>query len=144
VTVKATDTLIRHAKSLYNALQEKAEPEEVQGGTLTVFRGSVTHLYDELGISRSYYTPIITFLRENDCVSFLRRGSRSVESVVVLHREPSAEGMSLPPLTGRSHGAKVEARLKQLEISTGGINIAKALSDHEKRLKRLESRSKGR
>ena len=144
MTINTTETLIRHAKALYNALEEKAQPEEVQGGTLNVFRGSLTHVYDELGISRSYYTPIVTLMRENEYVSFLQKGSRSVESVIVLHREPTAEGMSLPPLTGRSHGAKVEARLKTLEDSTGGIHIAKALADHERRLKKLESRTKGR
>ena len=104
----------------------------------------MTHVYDTLGISRSYYTPIVTFLRENDCVTFIQRGSRSAESVIVLHREPTVDGMTMPTLTGRGQAAKVEARLVQLEKSTGGINIAKALADHEKRLKRLESRKGGR
>ncbi len=144
MTVNATDTMVRHAKTLYNHLKEKARDEEVQGGTLKVFRGSLTHEYDELGISRSYYTPIVTFMRENECVSFIQRGSRSAESIIVLHREPSADGMTLPALTGRAHGAKVEARIKALEKSTGGINIVKAIHDMDKRLKKLESRKGGR
>jgi hypothetical protein len=143
MTIKVTETLMRHSQALYHALNELAKPEQVQGVMLTVFRGQMTHVFDSLNISRSYYTPIRTLLVENDCILIVQRGSRSVESIIVLQQEPSPEGMTMPPLTGRSHAAKVSARLDNLEERLGGLDIVKAFDNHEKRLKALEGKGRG-
>jgi hypothetical protein len=109
-----------------------------------VFTGSLTKLYQELGASTSYYSPIRKLLVDSGAIEITQRGTRSQVSEVTVKQ--LSENISPDPLTAArpaaTMGVEVDRRLASLEAwreTTGGLNIAEALRNMESRLSRLES-----
>lgn len=143
VSPKLAETAIR----LYEQLLAGSKQEELEQGTFTVFRGSLLHEFTQVSETRQYYTPCFTLLKITNCISVLDRGGRATGSVVVLHGAPDAdELLRIDPLVLTSdHGAArlfSEAQVKDLLKRFQGIDVAKALENHEERIKALEDKYK--
>lgn len=139
-----TENLADHTKNLYEGLYEYSHDEEIDGQPYNVFRGSIVDIYTRLGISRSYYSQIVAYLSENGCISYLQKGGRSVESVIILHHPPTFEGIELEPLTGRGRHDRLEARVKVLEDRLGGLDYVKIFTELNRRLTKLERKPHGK
>lgn len=142
---KTTKAIQRHAHSLYAALASEATKD----GKLLVFRGSTSTVFTSLGISQGYYTETFKILEHNGCIEQLQRGSRGIDTVLLLLScpdDPSA--LELPdkpvppadPLTGNKDYAKLVARVEALEILVGGLDIAGVLLNYENRITALEKK----
>lgn len=145
-----------YAHKFYDALVELATPELIPGegidSEVLVFRGKLMDVFQSLGLSATYYSRIRRIFIKYDCVTYLQRGTRSYDSVLVLHRPPpTAENISAADLTDDPSGGTMSAmaeRLDELERevsiltqwreSLGGLNILEALRDIEKRLPKRE------
>jgi len=130
-------------RDLYRYLLERAEPESVMGQDLPVFRGSLTKAYESTNGSGKYYSLVWDYLKNYGCLTVLQKGSRGVESVVVLHHEPDEntfEQMRSAGLTPAGADARMEARLTAVERNIGGMDIVEAFSNFERRLQALEGR----
>lgn len=133
--------IVRHTLTMYEALNEASNEEKLPGGSLRIFRGKVTDVFRSTGIGQSYYSEIFRQLNLQNCVTFLQRGSKSVESVVILHGAPTSEGYRPPqtsPLTDPERYANLSEDVEALKILVGGVHIAEALIEVEKRFKKLE------
>ena len=132
---------------------ENAVPEEHEGVTLKVFRGSFTKAFDALGISKTYYRPVRTLLENSGAIIYVRGGGRR-ESTVALIRplsDEDTEKFSRKDLTRPEPDAmlivvaelqdEVE-RLKAWRKSQGGLNIGEAMTNFEERITQLESGSR--
>jgi len=138
----STNTIIFDYTCLYyKRLREAAQLEDVHGTQVPVFRGSVTRVFRDMAISQSYYSRIKKALTEMGCMTALKQGSRNVDSVIVLHHEPTEEGwenFSEKDLTVKLDAAILSQRLQDVIESIGGLNVKKALADHEVRIANLE------
>lgn len=154
---------ITYTKQFYAILEKRAkleiivdDPQTDEMGTnsepreVLVFRGQLSDVFRELKVSQTFYSKIRAILIEYDCVTYLQRGTRAYDSVLLLNHPPPEE---VPPevLTRPSDPATLSAVADALESlshsvsvlekwreSTGGINISEALRNMELRLARLE------
>lgn len=137
--------IIRHITTFYDLLEQDAVTEKVDGSSLRIFRGKVTGIYRESGIPQSYYSEVFRQLEMQGCITFLQRGSKSVSSVIVLHRPPT-ESDYVPPiksdLTNPERYANIREDVEGLKTLVGGVNIAEALRTIETRLDQLEQQQK--
>lgn len=136
-----TKAAAEYAKKFHALLTERAELNEY--GEL-VFHGSLTKLYDELGASTTYYTPIRSALIETQSIEITKQGAGKQLSEVTV--KELSEKISPDPLTPAPDAATltagVERRLLRLEAwreTTGGLNIVEALRNMELRLSKLEA-----
>jgi hypothetical protein len=143
-----------YAKQFYDKLVELSTLEvldnltESSGTEVRVFRGKVSEVFEALGLSQVYYSRIRKIFIKYDCVTYVQRGTRSYDSVLVLHRPPP-ENLPEEDLTSRPGDAtltalneRVEAlerSVKILESKLGGLNIVEALRNFEGRLRSLEN-----
>jgi hypothetical protein len=81
--------LYEHTTALYHALDAAATTEPMNGSDARVFRGSIVKAFRSLGISQSYYSEVRRGLLKSESISILQQGSRGIQSVIVLHKEPS-------------------------------------------------------
>lgn len=85
-----------------------------------VFTGSVTALFEELGLGIPYYTPVMRKLKAMDCVRQIERGGGTKPSKWLLLQEPTMELFKLPAphqtRYSQSRGAKLmmEQQLRDL------------------------------
>lgn len=144
---------IRYANMLYDAMLLESEPYPLEDDPeARVYHGKVTELFSKLGISMSYYTPIRRYLTTNGSIKMVKRGGRGLASDVLLRHPPPAPDASsgnvkIEPdhLTARRHlatlVAEAEKRLDRLEAwreTTGGVNIAETMRNHESRITQIE------
>ena len=155
---------ILYAHRIFNVLCSRAtkqmvhlplqdEPQEAW-----IFEGSLTDVYDESGASKGYYSEIRELLTANQSIIMLERGTTRGPSKILVQPTHS------PPLEYSKGGANVKSRLPLTEIASklltveaeaatlresievlaarlGGLNIAKALENHESRISRLEAQN---
>jgi hypothetical protein len=169
-TLKQVPATVKYANMLYDAMLAESEPYPLsEDPDARVYHGKVTEVFNQLGISMSYYTPIRRFLTTNGCIEMVKRGGRGLASDVLL-RHPPPEPLAEPVepvestatdapesivkiapehLTPRRHlatlMAEVEGRLDRLEAwreTTGGVNIAETMRNHESRITQLEKQEK--
>lgn len=138
---------IDYAIRFYAALKKHAKVETVKGTKTTVFRGSVTPVYDSLGISRGHYGRIMKGLEEAGALAYVQRGNSRQESIIVLQGAPKREVLaSIDHLTKPSDRRRLSSdeltkRVVALEGRLGkDINYIDALVDIERRLVALEGR----
>lgn len=134
--------VFEYATGFYDALVRNAENREVDGATIRVYEGKVTSLFQTLGISQGYYTPIMSVLRELGSVTQLQRGGKGQPSIVAIHRPPDRtdfEGLPEKPLTPNADVAILQDRLSAVERLIGGMDIVGAFVELERRLKVLEA-----
>lgn len=130
----------KYAKLLYEGLLAHSENGK--------FTGKLTDIWNSVGASQTFYSKVRKLLLDEGCITVVERGSRNVPSVIVLNHPPpdappeAEREAANPHLTRAATLARVEGRVKALEgwrESTGGINIAEALRNFEKRLSRVEA-----
>jgi hypothetical protein len=134
------------AVDFYDQLVKQAEPEEVNGHQLLVFRGYLTHVYRTLDIPNAYYTVISSKLEKIGSVTKIITGARGVPSVLVLHHRPSMEewravapGRLKEDLTGDTEFDKLRHEIENIKRALGGLDVAGALLNIENRLQALEA-----
>lgn len=125
---------------LYGKLLDHSNKESINGEELIVFRGSMMAVADQLGMSRTNYAKAIRLLKANECLQVVEKGTRGYESVVVLHRPPTAEdAIDRGTLTNPNQPARLSRRTDAVERLLGGVDVVRALSDIEQRLTAIES-----
>lgn len=115
-----------------------------------VYRGKITELWRELGISHPYYTKIRKIFMHHNCVTYLQRGTRAYDTVLILNHPPPPVGsvdFTIGDLTDDADSASlkevaqtVRALQQWRETTAGGLNIGEALREQEKRLAGLQAR----
>lgn len=142
-----TDTFIQHCITVYSALDDRAKIHELKSGEKArVFAGSFTEVFKSTGLSRTYYTSIRRALENHNAILILQKGSRNSDTVIVLRGLPDKweidgwnDGrLTKPPEYARLR-AEVEEQLEEIKKSTGGLNVAAALVEFEKRVVTLET-----
>jgi len=137
----------KHAGAMYTILSKNAKPETLKNPTdgadveVPVYRGHITRLWNELGISNSYYSRVMRNLEELGCIMILQRGAANTESVVAVLRAPE-RGEIRPPgdLTRTREDATLRAELENVLRNIGGIDFKEAFKDIESRLSALEGK----
>jgi hypothetical protein len=130
-----------HASTLYGVFERDSTTEEIDGVRLPVWRGSMVEAYKSIGASQHYYSGVMDTLKDLGCITVLSSGRRARPSVVALHHAPDEVEFifySESRLTGAPEAAKLRSRLELLERRIGGVNIADALVNIDKRVARLE------
>jgi hypothetical protein len=137
---------IRHARTLYTLLDERAEFNEYGE---RVFEGKVLDVFHEVGASNADFSKIIRLLQVNGLIRYVQRGNRHQPTLIEITGELQP-GALLPAehLTAVVHAATLEAdRLEQRvtaltawreSLEKGGLNLAEVVRDYELRITRLE------
>lgn len=136
------ETLFLHSLAFYRELEKRADTNE---DGIVVFEGHTTKVMNHLSISSTWYSPIMRALTECDCIISLQRGTVHQPSLIILRGEPTEENFSSGGLTPARHLATLVARLEKrvnaLEgwrEAQGGLNVAEAMLNLERRLSQLE------
>jgi hypothetical protein len=143
MTTVAIPARLRYAVEFYLILDKLAEENEYHE---RVFTGSMMKAYRQLGASSTYWTQIRKILVDSGSITILQRGTGNQASIIVLNgldEKISAEALTRPARAA-TVGAEVERRVRTLEAwreTTGGINIAEALRNMERRLTKLEGKA---
>jgi hypothetical protein len=141
IVVTRMNKLFEHTVNFYEALLSESEESQVNGAVERVFRGKITDLFRELKISQTYYSKVKNALIDMGCITMVVRGTRNVPTEVMLHKAPQEDAfktVAKRPLTKRQDSATLAQRLDDVQRLIGGIDIRKALADHELRLSTLE------
>lgn len=141
---------VRYAREFYAILEADAVEEQTGDQFLTVWRGKLTDVFNKVGATNKYYSTIRSILLKSGSITIVEAGARNRDSTVVLnHAPPDGDEIAKLGLTGARPAGKMwegmAQRLSALEgwrETTGGINIAEALRDMERRLTRLEGKPK--
>lgn len=134
--------VFRHSQSLYDALDARSTVEIVRDTPIKVFRGSITEIYRQTGISQSYYSKVTKALADNGCITYLQRGGRGLETVVALHHPPLEHEWNVPQTSLMERGAFgiLTQRLNNIDESLGGLDVKKALVDLQTQVTTLATR----
>jgi hypothetical protein len=135
--------LLEHATALYRALDAAATTEIVNGKETRVFRGSIVECFRSTKVSQAFYSGVRRGLINSESITIIRQGSRSAESIIVLHREPDEESLVTNEtlgLTNDSEAGIVFQELKDLRHLIGSISIPDALVNIEQRLQEFDNR----
>lgn len=148
VSSKITLGTIKNAALFYEKLAALAKVEQIGDVQYLVFRGKLGNVFNSLDVSQAYYSGVRRILVENECVMYVERGGRNIETVLLLLKPPDVE--KLIPDVALTNGvesatlelSEIQARLQALENwreTLGGLNIAEALRNFETRIKKLEN-----
>lgn len=142
--IRAVPTLLENCLRFYNALD--AEAITTEDGT-RVFKGHTTVVMGNLNppIGQSHYTRIRRYLVAMDCIEKVQAGSRFSESVWILRNPPTQELLANadPAMLTQNKGenakiAVLTQSIKDIQTTLGGLDIAKAMQNHEERITELE------
>jgi hypothetical protein len=126
-----TETQARHCMSVWHYLNDHSDDQKR-------YLGKLTDVFEELNISRTYYTPIWRVLEQGGYVSKVQRGGGGNPSAIVVHTKPSLDALLLTDIPEESSVPLVR-RVEHLESATGGIDIPAVLASMELRLKIIEA-----
>lgn len=136
--------LVEYTIDLHRLLRQKAKKAKGTGDY--IYEGKLGETYDELRISRSYYSRILEVLQEVGSVEFLIRGTRHYPTRIRVLEEPSPEmiegyeDLTREPGSRRVTGSSLAQRITAIERRTGTIDVVEALKQMEQRLTVLEAR----
>lgn len=82
-----TTAMFQHCQTIYNAMNDRAE-EKTEG---RIYEGSLSQLFNEIGLGVTYYTPVMNRLKQMGCAEQLRRGGGPSPSLWALHYPPTTE-----------------------------------------------------
>jgi len=135
-------TLFKHSESFYQELEKNAKVEKIKGVKVKAFRGSITSIYRDLGLSYTYYGDIRRALERSGCIAPLQRGTSTQESVIVLHHPPDREAWESESddLTAPLEDAMLRQELDDIKSQLGGMNIVDAFTDVQGQLDELSRR----
>ena len=129
---------IRFHQLLSKAAKKNRSTQEV------VFEGKVAELYDELGISRTYYSRMMEVLQEIGSIEYQIRGTRHYRSRIRILAEPTPEQIEAYEDLMKEPGSKkitsrsLDSRVSAIEKRLGSLDVLDALAQHESRLRQLE------
>lgn len=121
---------------MYDAMKKAAAKDQ--------FIGSITSVYNTLGISNQYYTQILRALTETGSVEHVQRGHHKRPTIYrLIHRPTKSQLSEFDFLTPRSKRDKVTEdellkRIEVLERRVGKVEVVPALTNLEGRLQALE------
>lgn len=127
--IETLPALFGHTTRVYNAMLDSA----AEGiGTEVVYRGHLTRVFQELGLSVPYYTSVMQALKQMGCVEQIRRGGGGGESEWSLFKPPTPDLFTakMPTPRRRQTVADMAAqraqdahdRLNNLETFIGSFN----------------------
>jgi hypothetical protein len=125
-------------------MADNAEERTVEGVTISVWEGSLTATCASLGIPKGTERRVTRSLEDMMCIEVLRRGVVNYPTMIALLRPPTEElwgDRSEPGLTSKRAFATLSQEVENLKRQMGGLNIVEAFDNHEKRLRKLESKS---
>jgi hypothetical protein len=126
---KLVSAVVKHAKTILQAMWEASEVTEVEGQEVRTYEGALVRLVvNELGIGTPRYSQCLTMLKKMGAITQLRRGAGGQVSLWRLHRFPTDEEFAdtaPPPLSKQA-------------VSEQMIAVRQALRDLEGRMSRLE------
>jgi hypothetical protein len=140
--VEGQGRLVEYTIQFYKLLRKKAKTDRATGEV--VFEGKVSSLYDELGISRAYYSKMMEVLQEIGGIEYLVRGTRHYKTRIRIHDEPTIEqieayrDLTRKPSSGKVTSRSLDNRVTQLERRLGSLDVPSAIANLESRLKALE------
>jgi hypothetical protein len=131
---KINQTLANHILAVYKSMEEDAQDI---GGQLA-FVGRLSEVTMGLGISSTYYSKIFRALYEGGYAVLEDRGGRDKPSTIFLLREPTRdELLGLTSIDSDPILSNMK-RLEAIENSLGGLYVAGALKELERRVAILE------
>lgn len=149
-TIPVGQHALGYAHKFYEKLAERATTETVEDifgnpqKDVVVFRGKLTDVFSELKIAQPYYVKIRRILMDYNCVTYLQRGTKAYDSVLILNHPPPEE-IAPEVLTSAAKSAtlgEMARRLRALEdwreTTAGGLNIGEALRNMEVRISKVE------
>jgi hypothetical protein len=116
-----------HCVSVYETMLRQSKEANLNGEEFTVYEGSLTRLFNTLGLSVPYYSAVMTELKRMDCVEQHRRGGGGAPSVWILKCEPTPElyRLSAPPKSTKAKPADItEQRLNDMNKRLGKVEEA--------------------
>lgn len=135
--------IIRHMLTVYEAMHKASSEETIDGNRIRIYQGQISKLYASCNIPQSYYTEIFDQLERQGSVTYLQRGSKSVNTIIALHYPPTEDALTPRrgprDLTSAEEFANLIETVKKLDTLVGGIHIGGMLVDLDKRLLKLES-----
>ena len=134
MTKKITETLALHIVAVYKAMEEDSTEQE----GFRVYTGRLSELVAGLGISSTWYSKIFRALYDGGYAALEDRGGRNKPSTVILLREPTQEELLDLTLTNAGPILSLMKRLEAVENSIGGMYVAGAFREVERRLTALE------
>jgi hypothetical protein len=124
------EAMARHCLSVYDQMTAESELDERE--KYQVFRGSTTAIFDNLGISRTFYSSVLAALEEEGYISRMGRDG------VILHSRPTYSELLLTTPVG-SDTVPLVKRLEALESALGGLDLKDVLDQLNHRLNVVES-----
>lgn len=128
--------LVSHCAILYAKLDAECNNERIWSGKMISTCAS-------LGINAGSYSRVVNALRRLGCIEQLEKGYRARPSMYRIHFPPTPEvwAQNAPDrtedLTSAPSSDTMAARLRDLEIQLGGINVVAALATIEGEVKGL-------
>ena len=148
--IQPVPTLLDNCIRFYEALDEDAVTAE--DGT-RVFKGHTTVKMRSLNppIGQAHYSRIRRYLVAMDCIEKVQSGSRFSKSVWILHRPPTQELLASadPAMLSQNNNDRMKLlvliqSVKDVQTQLGGMNVVKAMQNHEERINALETKMKER
>lgn len=140
--------IVKHINTVYEALLKASKKEPIDGEEYHIYRGPISKLWSSLDIPQAYYSEVFYQLDIQGCITYLQRGSRSVETVVMLHYPPTEDGYKAKQRRGLTDAENfanmIELVRKHEKGLIGGIKIVEAFGELEDRIKRLEKNAGAR
>jgi hypothetical protein len=130
-----TKALSRHVIAVYDAMDKEA----VEHDGHRLFIGSLATLVRSIA-SSTFYAPILRALYDGGYAALVDRGGRDKPSTVVLLRRPQADELMALTMATESPILPLLNRVESLESSIGGMFVAGAMIEIDRRLARIEQR----
>ena len=130
-----SETLAGHIVSVFDAME--AESVVIEDNKLYI--GSLSALVRSIA-SSTYYADITRALYDGGYTALVDRGGRSKPSTLLLLRRPQVDELMLLTLEPGPPILSLVNRIERLESSLGGMNVVKALSEVDGKLRQIEER----
>lgn len=140
-------TTYKQALTFYDAMYDESFTDEVDGKEFRLYKGYLTNLFTSVIGSLNTYSKIRGRLASLGCIQILEAGARNFPSVVVLVQHPAdadweaSAGGPKPrkkDLTDTPEYARLLAEVEGIKKRLGGVDLAEALSNIERRLVKVE------
>jgi hypothetical protein len=116
--VSEGSALFEHCKVIYNAMLDRADDESTREQPTLIYRGSLSQLFNEVGVGQPYYSQVMNKLKSMDCARLIRRGARDVPSEWLLLQEPTTELFKLPDtVTPSRQGSAAQRAQRQRDLN---------------------------
>lgn len=137
-----------YSNAFYAHCLESSKEEAIEGEILNVWKGFIGRTCRELNIPNGMERRVVRPLEAMGCIRIIERGVGNYPTTIILAYPPTEElwNSSDAPsaLTQRRSYAKLVSDVEAIKKSLGGVSIADALIDLDKRLKAVESKTANR